>query len=551
MRFAPYLSATKTLLLSVIHFLICGTAYSQSFNWVRQFGGPGNEHGHALAIDHSGNIILTGDMSDTCHFDSYTLIPQTVDMYIAKFDSSGNALWAKKITGPGFGDAFDVKTDSAGNIYVCGTFESTLTIGSSMLTSNGSFDAFIVKLDQGGNTLFALNIGGVAFDAASSIDVDDSGNCYTLGTFKQTVVIGSQALTSAGGSDVFVAKISPSGNILWAKSDGGTQEDYTGEIKQRQGELVIAGTFQNTASFSSTTITSSGAQDIFLAKYDTSGTLLWVHAYGGNSANGENLNSISIDDHRNIFGCGNYDAYTTLGSFNLTSAGGQDAFFTRLDQSGNVLWASHGGGIGFDAALDGALDAENNYYVTGQFTALATFGSHTLNSSGTLDGDIFILKCDSTGNLIGIEQAGGADGNDAGQAVAMAGRKIYLSGFFYWSAYFGTNLLPHVYDNDNIFLATLNADSLSGIADDGHSLKGIIIYPNPASEYFNIHLPDINYSQLEIFNSVGREIFSASLSGNDQKINTSTFPSGLYMIRISNRQNQFLLSKLSVIKSNR
>jgi hypothetical protein len=214
-----------------------------------------------------------------------------------------------------------------------------------------------------GQTLdWANSSGGASFDYGYGITVDGSGNVYTIGQYSNATNdfdpgAGTFSLTSAGSYDIFVQKLDASGNFVWAKSVGGAGWDESYSIGlNASGNLYITGSFEGTADFDPgagiSNLTSAGMADIFVLKLDANGNFIWAKSFGGTGF--DNGYSISIDAVGNAyttgFFAGTADFDPGAGTFNLTSAGGNDVFVQKLDASGNFIWARSFGGTGADEA---------------------------------------------------------------------------------------------------------------------------------------------------------------------------------------------------------
>ncbi len=135
-------------------------------------------------------------------------------------DSNGNWLWAKQAGGTSEEWGIGVAVDSNGNSYVTGFYQESATFGTITLTSSGGNDIFVAKLDSNGNWLWAKQAGGTSYDEGVSIAVDTNGNSYVTGDFSGSATFGTTTLTSSGEGDIFVAKMDISGNWLWAQQAG-------------------------------------------------------------------------------------------------------------------------------------------------------------------------------------------------------------------------------------------------------------------------------------------------------------------------------------------
>ena len=193
----------------------------------------------------------------------------------------------------------DIATDANGNSYVVGAIQTnglnpTAQFGSFILTGHGDYDWLVVKYDTLGNVLWAKNYGSTAGDTANSVTLDPAGNLYVTGFFSRTMTVEGVTVTSKGLFDVFLAKFDPNGALLWLKTAGGTGSDIGhGVVTDSLGNVGIVGEFQNTATFGSHSVRAAGLGDAFIAKYDGAGNNLWVH-------NGGSTTSFAVDPGKAI-----------------------------------------------------------------------------------------------------------------------------------------------------------------------------------------------------------------------------------------------------------
>ena len=236
---------------------------------------------------------------------------------------------AKKAGGTNDDDGHSIATDSFGNSYITGYFSSApASFGTINLTSSGSADIFVAKLDSNGNWLWAKQAGGIYDDEGRGIAIDSYGNSYVTGAFARTVSFGTTTLTSSGYVDIFVAKLDSDGNWLWAKQAGGTGFDFGyGIATKSSGYSHVTGKFQGTASFGSTTLTSSGNADIFVAKLDNSGNWLGAQKAGGTGI--DDGQSIAIDSYGNSYVTGYFQRTASFGDINISSSGLYDIFVAK------------------------------------------------------------------------------------------------------------------------------------------------------------------------------------------------------------------------------
>jgi len=422
----------KTFLIVLLLFsYIFIFAQLNPWLWTKNAGGISEDWSYNIAVDVSGNSYITGYFKGSATFGSTNLTSKgCIDIFIAKLDSSGNWLWAKKAGGTDWDGGLGIAVDASGNSYVTGYFADSAIFGSTTLTGNEGDNIFVAKLDSNGNWLWVKKAGGTGYDGGLGIEVDASGNSYVTGDFSGTVTFGSTTLTSRGNSDIFVAKLDSSGNWLWAKKAGGKGYDKGhGIAVDAVNNIYVTGIFEGSATFGSTTLINKSSEyyyDIFIAKLDSSGNWLWAQNAGGTGSDWGN--GIAVDASGNSYVTGYFDSDATFGSTTLTNNGGYDIFVAKLDSSGNWLWAKNAGGTGTDWGNGIAVDASGNSYVTGYFQSTATFGDITLTSNG--GADIFITKLDHSGNWLWAKNAGGTGGEGNGIAIDNNGNS-YVTGILF------------------------------------------------------------------------------------------------------------------------
>jgi hypothetical protein len=379
--------------------------YQADWQWVIKAGGSSWDEIGGITIDELGNIFITGYFRETATFGSYSLTSYGYrDIFVAKVDANGNWQWAAKAGGSDGDNGNGITIDDAGNTYVTGYFEDTATFGSQTLISYGDCDIFVAKLDANGNWLWATKAGGGdCDDIGLGITIDDDRNTYITGYYEDTATFGSHSLTSYGYRDIFVAKVDANGNWKWAANAGGISNDYgNGVAIDDAGNTYITGYFKDTATLGSQTLISYGDRDIFLAKVNASGNWQWAANAGGSDFDA--AYGITIDDAGNTYITGSFGGTATFGSQTLISYGDCDVFVAKVDENGNWQWATKAGvnygEVGWVGAEGIAIDDFGNTYVTGSFNYKATFGSYPLTSYGWLD--IFVAKIGENGLIKNI-----------------------------------------------------------------------------------------------------------------------------------------------------
>ncbi|MDD3633052.1 MAG: SBBP repeat-containing protein [Candidatus Cloacimonetes bacterium] len=359
---------------------------SGNWLWAQKAGGTtSNDSGCSITIDSSGNSYVTGYFYETASFGDTNLTGDGGDdIFVAKLGSNGNWLWAQRAGGTGWDIGYGIATDSSGNSYVTGCFYGTASFGNITLTSGGGNDIFVAKLDSDGNWIWAQKAGGTDSDFGYDIAIDSSGNSYVTGYFAGTASFGDTNLTSGGGNDIFIAKLDSNGNWPWAQRAGGIYWDQGYSIAiDFSGNSYVTGFFYGTSSFGNITLTSGGGNDIFVAKLDSDGNWIWAQKAGGTDY--DEGRDIAIDSSGNSYVTGYFRETASFGSINLTSSGNQDIFVAKLTSDSSWLEAEQAGGTDYDYGCGIATDSSGNSYVTGYFAGSTSFGNITLTSSGDSD----------------------------------------------------------------------------------------------------------------------------------------------------------------------
>lgn len=396
-----------------------GSASAQTAQWVRQMGLGGISNG--VSSDAAGNVYATGTISNPGLFDNITIPSNASDVFLTKYDSAGNILWANVGGGPLLDQGNDIATDASGNSYVVGAIQTntpnpTAQFGSFILTGNGDYDWLIVKYDTGGNVVFAKNYGSTAGDIAKGVALDAAGNLYVCGFYSGTMTVQGSSITSRGLFDAFLAKLDSNGVLLWLKSAGGTGSDIAhGVVVDGQGNVGITGEFQSTAFFDAGSVKAGGLGDAFIAKYDAAGNNLWVRGGGSTTSfAGDPAKAIAVDAANNFYITGDYTGTATFGGLSVTNTGtsGTDIFLAKYDTNGTIQWLHHGGGPASDKGYAIGVDLAGNSWVSG-FAASGTGVVFDTISLPPLGNEyIFLAKYDPSGIVQYVKQYAAGTGQD-------------------------------------------------------------------------------------------------------------------------------------------
>jgi hypothetical protein len=464
----PGLAATGLLLCGCL--LPAGAdAQTAAHQWSAGYGSALSDYGCGVAVDGTGNVFAAGYFWQSVSFGGASLTSAgSTDVFIAKYSPDGTHVWSRRGGGTDTDQALAIAVDSAGNVIVVGTFYGTADFGGGSRISAGSNDVFAAKYSASGTHLWSQRFGDTGGDAAYAVAVDPNDNIYVTGSFAVKIDFGGGTLSSAGSSDIFVAKFDAGGAHLWSQRFGGTSSDIGRAIACRGTSAVtLAGSFQATANFGGGNLTSAGGEDVFVVDLTHTGTHRWGRRFGGSSS--DYAFALAVDPAGPVLLAGSFNGTVDFGGGNLASAGFSDIFLAKYDDTGQHAWSRRFGGSSYDAGNGLACDADGNVLLAGYFSATADFGGGTVTSAGSVD--FFVARYDAVGACRWCRQAGGA-GEDAGRAVAAAGTgAAVVTGNFTTSIDFGGGTRTSAGGND-VFVARFgpysNEPVITAITDVGN-----------------------------------------------------------------------------------
>ena len=362
--------------------------------WSRSYGQVGSEVTTDIAVDASGNVYMTGYFNSSMNFTGSTLSAVGgIDMFLAKLNPAGTALWAFRY-GSGSDDiAYGLTLDASANVIITGTYRGQINFGGSIFNTNGFEDIFIAKFNTNGAHLASTVFGSTGADFGNDVGTDAAGNVYLTGYFNNTVNFGGGGLVSAGAQDIVLAKYDPNLVHVWSKRFGSTGADLGNALGVNStGEVQITGSFNNTVDFGGGGLVSGGGSDVFLARYASNGAHLWSKNFAG-AGNATGF-SLSVDATGRIFVAGSFASSMDMGGGPLSSAGADDIFVGQFNSSGTHLWSARFGSTGTDVANGVGTDGAGRLAMTGSFNTSLTvpvdFGAGPLSSAGS--DDIFVAK---------------------------------------------------------------------------------------------------------------------------------------------------------------
>lgn len=562
--------------LYFILFILFHTTFfgqSPTFQWAN--GGIGStsvDVPNAVTTDFSGNIYTTGKFTGTVDFDPGTSVSNlsssgstATDVFITKSDMNGNLIWAKRIGGSSDDMGNAIKLDSDGNVFVVGSFayvcdfdpsaSGTYQLGQTYLTNQ----TFILKLDSDGNFIWAKIVEATnptpQFTTSSTTNfgrqlaIDSSGDIIVTGNFNGSTVFGGTTTLNGVINDIYILKYTNSGNFVWVKQIGGTQADFPGGLATDSTANIYvfchfnsnaidvdpgAGTVYFTAAGGNAT------NDTFLLKLDSLGNYIWSKKTSeGNSKNefARDLKIINNDVYvaGNFEGNTDFDPSVTTTNY-INTFGNYDNFISKYDISGNYYWTKTFGGTGFDFISSIAFDSQSNLYATGSFSTSVDFNpsstaDYTVSSFAAND-DVYILKWNSNGDFIWVQQLGGSSGAEVGYAINIdSSNNLVVVGALSASGNyqpFGSTILATHGSND-IFTVKMQSGTLTS---QDFSMNAFQLFPNPSNGIF--HLKSEVEATYAVVNDLGQVLESGNIAFGNNTIDIQNQPKGLYFLQFDN-----------------
>jgi hypothetical protein len=360
----------------------------------RQFGGTGNQYGIALAWANDGHLVVTGHFAGTVNLGGSTLTSAGLnDIFLARFDYLLTHNQSSR-----FGDASeqfvsDLAIENSGNVALTGYFQGNLSFGGigGGLTSLGGHDIFVAKLSSSFFPGWSSRFGDSGSNQyGQGVDVDGAGNVYLCGYFTGTVNFGGANLTSAGGNDIYVAKLSTSGVHQWSKVFGDAASQHAIKISAGSaGEVYVVGYFGGVVNFGGGALTSGGLDDIFLAKFSTTGAFQWASRFGDATSQF----GLSVDnDDTHVYMSGQSSGNINFGTGGIhVGAGGRDIYVAKFTSAGAHVWSRIYGdsadqfGFGVDVGA-------GRLALAGYFQGGMTAGSTPITSAGGSDTILMVMS---------------------------------------------------------------------------------------------------------------------------------------------------------------
>ncbi len=572
-----------------------------NLNWAFRLGVKSNRNITDVAVDDLGNVYFSGSFLGTVDFDLgnsvYNIISdKNMSFFIAKYNPQGKFIWAKSI----MSDSSIPTTECSaklklyqGNIYAYGHFESRSDFdpgaGTYFLTPYKDADLYILKLDTSGLFIWARQFKSRMDQTYCSLEIDSKGNLLSSAFFRDSIDldpgVNINKRFSLSNSQFFV-KLDPNGDLINCWTLGNPKASGRGVLGNHieiddSNNIYNTGIFDGTVDFDpgldTNEITSFNGEDIYIAKYNPSGFLLWVKRLYVHD-DGTESSGIKVDRFGHVYVFGVFldtiDFDPDTGTYNLTAWPENGAFLMKLNENGSFLWAD-----GFTGDLDvnpRCMDFGPNgtIHFSGYFLGTPDFdpGSGIKNIKSQGEGDIFILNL---GNCFNGFESFPKDQTANEKSIIKFGVKPVFNNFLYqWQQDIGgnfTNLAdtgcfygtktdtlkinPVKFSLDKTAFRCKISQNNCSVSSQPFILTvkkaGIDffkssslwkVYPNPADQWVSMEIPEnfqcVDFS-IQVIDAWGRIVINATSPYTNEPIYLNNLNSGIYYLIFQNSEHKF------------
>ena len=430
--------------LAVSALITAQAESTEGCEWIFSGGGEKSDKARGVAFDRQGNAFLAAETTGDSTFGPLAhRSAGGMDCVLIKLDPEGRPLWLRSIGGSAIDRAYAVACDEQGNAYVTGHYESPDALADNIKLPNaGSYDLFVAKYSPEGRLLWIRTGGGPGYDYGHAIAVDRKGHIIVSGSLAAGGKIGDKAAVPDGSpSAVFCAKYDPEGTLLWAKTTSGSLGGSGhGIASDGDNNIFIGGSLSGSGNLFGADAKPEKTS-AFVCKLDSSGNILWHHLSKGSPS--AVYHEIACDSSGRVWAVGMFKGTVAIDATTYTSANDKDndGIIVSFNQKGLVQWTKNMSGPATDYCLGIAVDENGTAFVCGDFHGETTLAGKRLSSMGS--GDIFIAAFDSSGTLDWLQQAGSA-GNDSAYPIAFrAPDQLLIGGSISAPATLGKRELKH------------------------------------------------------------------------------------------------------------
>jgi len=517
--------------------------------------------------DREGNCYVSGYFKKWISIeDSIVHSVNRKDQFVLKLNSEGDVDWIRtwRIKNPD--DQLFLQVSAGKELIVAGTYETKFETKDTTIFSFGRKDIFIRKFDSTGNELWIKRIGGDFDDKARAIAIDTAGYVYFSGSFNHSIILQDTVYVSHGEQDLFLVKMNPSGDIIWTKHWGGKQSDEINGISiDSSGNLFTLGSFRGTTIMDQDTISSFDRQsDILFLKFDRTGECLWWKIFFGTS---EDLGHTILTDYSDkICLMGSFTDDLATDQEPIFSRGIKDIFITMFIDPCTIIpfnlpdtrvlcensYDTLDAGAGFMEYNWNNGAGDNQYF---EISEPGDYFIKVTDQFGCKKSDSIHVLLDSIRIAFQVTDEFLPDGKNGSIHTSVSGISDHFS--YLWNTGDTTPSLANlVQGNYSLFVSdSFGCSSFVEIPvglDVSSGILSLSNFPNPFIETTNIlySIPDDMWIDISLFDMNGKKLLTIVKSEEKSGIhqmewNRKDLPSGVYYLQI--RVTDSVLSRKIVI----
>jgi hypothetical protein len=514
----------KQIILQLISLLFTCFLFGQEMviNWQQCYGGSNEDHVYDI-IPIDGGYFLVGSTESSNGDIKYN--HGSWDAWLLKIDSNGNILWEKTFGGSD-GDGCGIIIPTPKNHYylLCASGSSDGDI--SYDPYPGSNDIWVVKIDSTGNIIWDKMIGSGMIDAVESATLTNDGG---VSVFGWTGSQNGDVSVNYGMYDMWLVKLNSDGDIMWDKSYGTDDFDYGHVIiSTSDGGFLIGGASTIGSGGNLTCEPFNLNAEAILLKLDSHGNIQWQNCYGGSGHDGIK-GLLELEEGYAFVGYGSSnDGDLTSSGWH----GEADIWVAKLDLYGNIIWQKCFGGSSLESALN-IFKTENNGFAIWGSTRSKNGDVTNNHSISDYDYDLWYFKIDSTGELLSQSCYGGGGNDFLETGVLKKDDNNYvIAAYTDYGPSYDVACTPHGGNGDEDWWVFEIKDTTVNVQENVPALATLTAYPNPAKDYvcFEYTAQQNPEADIMIFNIMGIQISNPVLYNSGSKIiwDSRQVPPGVY-----------------------
>lgn len=500
---------------------------SLSHHW----GGNLMDHSYAITTDSSGNVYATGGFQSSVKFGNNIINSNgDTDIFLVKYNSNGMLAWSLSAGSDTLADftlseyGTDVVTDN-NFVYVTGLFLSKAKFGATELKSHGGGDIFLAKFSVDGQLIWVKSAGGATQDIPHALTLDQEGAIYVTGSFQNVAFFGDQTLHATNSTEMFLAKYDKDGNVLWVKKSDNELKGVGKAIMCAENYCIVSGEFESEVEFDNNTRIASNKHEsgIFVNQYTLDGQLLW-------STKALESDRVSVEDlvvwRGGVYLTGSFSGDLSSGSKRRSSQGNFDAYVAKVDINGNDVWLNTFGGKGVDGGKNLHVSENSQLLVSGVFQNRFKVNNHVFDSNGS---DDFFIASYSTNGVLNWNKTFGGSGQDRLTGAAIHKNSLFLTGYFMDEMRVGNEVYVSAGSSDSFLIRSTIQDTMPS----GSDLNvQVLLYPNPSPGKFMI-LSEEPVSHITIYNVSGQLIYESSPAPSTKlEVSLKDHPTGVFVVKV-------------------